>query len=32
VTEAVVMKPWRGGRIAAILEVKDLGDVVYYSG
>src|ERR1700734_1706238 len=30
VTEAVVMKPPTGGADAAILEMKDLGDTVYY--
>ncbi len=32
VTEAVVMKPPRGRADAAILEMKDLGDTVYYGG
>jgi flavin reductase (DIM6/NTAB) family NADH-FMN oxidoreductase RutF len=32
VTEAVVMKPPAGRADAAILEMKDLGDTVYYGG
>jgi flavin reductase (DIM6/NTAB) family NADH-FMN oxidoreductase RutF len=32
VTEAVVMKPPAGRPDAAILEMKDLGDTVYYGG
>jgi flavin reductase (DIM6/NTAB) family NADH-FMN oxidoreductase RutF len=32
VTEAHVMKPPAGRADAAILEMKDLGDTVYYSG
>ncbi len=32
VTEAYVMKPPQGRADAAILEMKDLGDTVYYGG
>ena len=32
VTEAYVMKPPSGRADAAILEMKDLGDNVYYGG